>query len=198
MLSSSSSAMLLPFAFMSYFGNSVDFFLFSFLALFRNWTTFTIFITWYTNIGAILAVVKTAAASFSVLQVVRYIIGLCQKSSSSEGEQFLKPMFFPCRTSHTRLFPRKHSFAYSYLLTGIPLGWKGSVGGMISADEERKPSPWYLNLFSLAPWTPWFVVNGSQYLDRGQLRDGFRGKLDQFLRSQVSDLLAIDDFNLQS
>ena len=52
--------------------------------------------------------------------------------STAEGP---KPLFFPSRTTHTRLFPKTHSFSYSYLLVGIPVGWQGSVGGMLSADQ---------------------------------------------------------------
>ncbi|KAL8910450.1 MAG: hypothetical protein Q9171_004244 [Xanthocarpia ochracea] len=36
----------------------------------------------------------------------------------------MKPLLFPSKTSHTRLFPKKHSFTYSYLLVGIPVGWR--------------------------------------------------------------------------
>ena len=31
----------------------------------------------------------------------------------------LKPLLFPARTTHRRLFPTPHSFSYSYLLAGI-------------------------------------------------------------------------------
>ena len=89
---------------------------------------------------------------------------------------FLKPLIFPCRTTHARLFPKKHSFSYSYLLVGIPIGWRGAIGSFLSADEactsERQRS--------------WFSVNAEDYLQRGRDSNGLKGKLQSFLNSQVS------------
>jgi DUF1365 family protein len=46
----------------------------------------------------------------------------------------LKPEIIPSTTTHSRLFPRNHSFSYPYLLVGIPIGWKGHHGNLISVD----------------------------------------------------------------
>ena len=90
-----------------------------------------------------------------------------------------RPLLFPCRTAHTRFFPKKHAFSYSYLLVGIPVGWRGSVGNILSADVRH-----------LAPKGPiapkaWFEVDSQDHLERGDSDSGLRGKLDTYLRSQV-------------
>lgn len=91
----------------------------------------------------------------------------------------LKPVIFPCRTSHTRLFPKKHSFSYSYLFVGIPVGWRGYISTILSAD--LKGLPWRQGL----PRKGWFDVDSGDYLARGENLHGLRGKLDDYLESQV-------------
>ncbi|KAI1499826.1 hypothetical protein F5X99DRAFT_419617 [Biscogniauxia marginata] len=86
-----------------------------------------------------------------------------------------RPLLFPCRTTHTRLFPKKHFFAYSYLLVGVPVGWHGVAGDMISADTgagARKG---------------WYNIDAAGYLQRGRGHIGLRGKLDEYLQSQGID-----------
>lgn len=92
----------------------------------------------------------------------------------------LKPILFPCRTSHTRLFPQKHSFSYSYLFVGIPVGWRGWVSSLLTAD--LKTLPWK----GRKPKTGWFNVDSADHLARGNDMHGLRGKLDTYLESQVS------------
>ena len=92
----------------------------------------------------------------------------------------LKPILFPCRTSHTRFFPKKHSFSYSYLFVGIPVGWRGWVSSLLTAD--LKSLPWK----GRKPKTGWFNVDSADYLARGDSMHGLRGKLDTYLESQVS------------
>lgn len=93
---------------------------------------------------------------------------------------FVKPIIFPCRTSHTRLFPQKHSFSYSYLFVGIPVGWRGSVSSLLTAD--LRTLPWKGRM----PKNGWFNVDSADYLARGDNLHGLRGKLDTYLESQVS------------
>ena len=97
-----------------------------------------------------------------------------------KGSNPLRPLVFPCRTTHTRLFPKKHSFSYSYLLVGIPVGWRGSVGSFFSADLK--------SLFLKDPRQKqgWLSVECADYLNRGDNVHGLQGKLDSYLRSQVS------------
>jgi DUF1365 family protein len=81
-----------------------------------------------------------------------------------------KPLIFPCRTAHSRMFPQKHSFSYSYLFVGVPVGWSGYDGSLLTADNPAKRG--------------WFHVDPANYLARGDGHLGLRGKLDAYLQSQ--------------
>lgn len=83
---------------------------------------------------------------------------------------FLKPNLFPCRTTHTRMFPTKHSFSYSYLMVGVPIGWNGS-NAMLSTDAAGEQNSW-------------FKVHSDDYLARGHHDGGLAGKLRAYLTSQ--------------
>ncbi|KAI0186376.1 hypothetical protein EV127DRAFT_346295 [Xylaria flabelliformis] len=83
-----------------------------------------------------------------------------------------RPLLFPCRITNTTLFPKKRSFEYSTLLVGVPVGWKGVAGGLISVDC-RVPG-----------FKPWHKVDAVDYLIPGPTTLGLRDKLDGFLTSQ--------------
>lgn len=102
------------------------------------------------------------------------------QSHYNDGLSALKPIIFPCRTSHTRIFPQKHSFSYSYLFVGIPVDWRGSVSSLLTAD--LKNTPWK----GRKPENGWFNIDSADYLARGDSMHGLRGKLDTYLESQVS------------
>ena len=91
----------------------------------------------------------------------------------------LKPLLFPCRTSHTRIFPKKHSFSFSYLFVGIPVGWRESAGTLLSADLKSLPCN------GRRSWGAWFSVESADHLERGDSVHGLRGKLESFLETQV-------------
>ena len=94
-----------------------------------------------------------------------------------ERSHHLRPLIFPARTTHTRIFPKKHGFSYSYLLVGIPVGWKGSIASMVSADVDT--------LEDLQASDSWFSVNAEDHLNRGRNKAGLIGKLRMYLESQV-------------
>ncbi|KAK3685903.1 hypothetical protein B0T22DRAFT_429924 [Podospora appendiculata] len=98
-----------------------------------------------------------------------------------------KALLFPCCTTHSRMFPEKHSFSYSYLVVGVPVGWQGTAGGMISTGVKTKSglSSW----FSLTPQARkgWYDIDAGDYLQRGMAELGLRGKLDAYLRTQDVD-----------
>jgi hypothetical protein len=166
------------------FGGALDIVLLCFFTLVRNWEAFLTFIPLYIDIAVVVGFLKLGAAFFTLAQTLRYVICLTESSSLS-GDFPVKPMIFPCRTSHTRLFPKTHSFSYSYLWVGIPIGWKSSVGGMISSDDSSHMSPWYMGLLSLKPTGAWYTVNGDDYLGRGHAADGLEEKLRNYLQGQV-------------
>lgn len=89
-----------------------------------------------------------------------------------------KVLLFPCKTTHSRLFPKKHSFVYSYLVVGLPVGWEGVSGGLVSSSSARQ------SWLSLAR-RGWYHVDPEDYLERGGGHLGLRGKLDAYLKSQV-------------
>ncbi|KAH6649778.1 hypothetical protein F5144DRAFT_616854 [Chaetomium tenue] len=92
---------------------------------------------------------------------------------------FGKVLLFSCSTIHSRFFPKKHSFSYPYLLVGIPVGFEGNAGGMVSVKAKGKPG-----FFSITPWAGWFTVDAGDHLERGKSELGLRGKLDEYLQTQ--------------
>jgi DUF1365 family protein len=85
-------------------------------------------------------------------------------------ESILPPLLIRSRTTHTRMFPKKHSFSYSYLFVGIPIGIKGRVGGNVLSVDAAKPA--------------WFDVRSADYLDRSSTQNSLGEKLKRYLRSQ--------------
>lgn len=100
-------------------------------------------------------------------------------TNNENSEKHCRPFLFPCRTTHARMFPRKHSFAYSYLLVGVPVGPKDDSClslPMLTVDPCSSPR--------VSKRKGWFHIQGSDYLERGHNMD-LKGKLTQYLRSQV-------------
>ncbi|KHN99424.1 uncharacterized protein MAM_03122 [Metarhizium album ARSEF 1941] len=92
-----------------------------------------------------------------------------------------QPYLIPCKTTHTRLFPKKHAFGYSYLVVGIPVGSTGDFHGILTIDYQSCGS-W--DLLSKLFRGGWYTVNNADYLQRGVSAHGLRGKLDEYLKSQ--------------
>jgi len=84
-------------------------------------------------------------------------------------ERLLPPLLIPSRTSHSRMFPQRHSFMYSYLFVGIPVGASGKISNMLSVDGSNRG---------------WFHINSDDYLARGSSRQGLGGKLKEYLHTQ--------------
>ncbi|KAK4144237.1 uncharacterized protein C8A04DRAFT_11668 [Dichotomopilus funicola] len=96
-----------------------------------------------------------------------------------------EPIFLPCQTSHSRIFPKKHSFSYSYLTVGIPIGFEGSVGNLISVGHRKKRG--VCSWLPTSLWACWFSVESGDYLERGHAGLGLRGRLNRYLESQELD-----------
>lgn len=129
------------------------------------------------SIGAI------AVAGFLFLNYSRDTQGLSSDSSDSSNtlrNAGLQPRMFPCRTTHTRLLPKIHSFSYSYLYAGIPVGWKGSANTLLAADTFGSASQ-YGNLKFRKTW---FSVEGSDHLQRTCTGTDLLQKLQSYLDSQ--------------
>lgn len=104
--------------------------------------------------------------------------GLLPGTSTTKWTGPGKVLLFPCKTTHSRLFPKKHSFAYSYLVVGIPVGWEGASGGMVSSSPRK------LSWFPLSKIS-WYNVDPADHLEHGEAHLGLRHKLDAYLESEV-------------
>ena len=129
-----------------------------------------------------LLLIAATSISLCLLLAAYFFYNVLDTHSENETSQRsspLKPLIFPSRTSHVRLFPKMHGFSYSYLLVGVPVGGKPvsptdcSAGKTSSEDAEGR------GLMS------WFKVDAGDYLERGNRHLGLRGKLEMYLRNQV-------------
>ncbi|KAK3678912.1 hypothetical protein LTR78_001365 [Recurvomyces mirabilis] len=84
-------------------------------------------------------------------------------------DQVLPPLLLESRTTHSRLFPKKHSFSYSYLLVGIPVGVQGHMNRMLSVDSQERA---------------WFHIDSADYLARGSSGSTLAEKLKAYLHAQ--------------
>jgi hypothetical protein len=86
-----------------------------------------------------------------------------------------KARIFPCSTKHARMFPKRHSFEYSYLQCGFPIIPSGVTpdGTEVGFGRDRLLGRW------------WLRVRAEDYLERGSGALGFYGKLKTYLRAQV-------------
>ena len=119
--------------------------------------------------------IQYALSTLVIFQVARCLLAT---SNTAKWTGHGRVLLFPCKTTHSRLFPKKHSFVYSYLVVGIPVGWEGISGGMVSCSSSEQS--WYSRLRR-----GWFHVDPADYLHRGDRHLGLRGKLDVYLRAQV-------------
>ena len=108
-----------------------------------------------------------------------------------QGRDFLgKPLLFPARLSHARMFPEKYHYWYSYFLVGVPVGLHARVGTVLSIDINCPIQHSVLDSAGCLETNKrgkkcWFTIDPVQYLDRGNDHLGLEGKLHAFLRSQV-------------
>ncbi|POR39029.1 Uncharacterized protein TPAR_00771 [Tolypocladium paradoxum] len=133
------------------------------------------------------AAVQTAGGSVFVVLASWLIFSRIRSALNSRDDVAWKgpgrPYLIPCRTSHTRVFPTRHSFSYSYLVVGAPVGYKGNVNGIVSIDEPEQSASWPL----AGSTKGWCDVNALDYLQSGHSDFGLRGKLDSYVRSQDVD-----------
>lgn len=119
--------------------------------------------------------IQYAVITVIVFQLARWLLAPT-KTATWAGKG--RVLLIPGKTTHSRLFPKKHSFDYSYLVVGVPVGWEGIAGGMVSLSSA-KPSWWSLSSRG------WYHIDPEDYLTRGDRELGLRGKLDAYLKSQV-------------
>lgn len=103
----------------------------------------------------------------------RHDLETAAAADTGNDAHVLSPMLLECRTTHARLFPKHHSFSYSYLMAGVPIGMQ-SLSQEVFVDCPRPKSL----------KRGWFSVHAEDYLERGFHKDGFAGKLSDYLRAQ--------------
>ena len=185
-LSSLVNAIPAVVGYLALFHSTLDIALLAGLCVYQNGVSLLWLFARVQEIPQFASVIASIAGALCALATAR---AYCTKPHSSKRTDFGKVLLFPCRTTHSRLFPQKHSFAYSYLAIGIPVGWEGLAGGLVSAGikdgrQESEASSWFS--FRSSPRKSWYDVDAGDYLARGNSQLGLRGKLDEFLETQVS------------
>lgn len=92
-----------------------------------------------------------------------------RKREAPIEEALLPPLLVPSKTTHSRMFPQKNSFEYSYLFVGVPVGMTGRSSKALSVDGSP-PS--------------WFNIRASDYLFRGSKDLSLAEKLQVYLERQ--------------
>lgn len=76
-------------------------------------------------------------AWLSVVAYVQRKLILWSKEDSGIEKTFLgRPLLFPARLTHSRMFPEKYNYWINYFLVGIPVGLRGRVGTVMSIDSD--------------------------------------------------------------
>lgn len=135
--------------------------------------------------SALKLAISNFAIAFLAFNVQNVLWRILAKTDAPQWDGPGKVLIFPSRTTHMRLFPKKHHFSYSYLVVGIPVGWEGSISGLLSVGVEAS---WGLSSwFTPSSWFQkgWFTVDDRDFFERGHSSTGLRGKLETYLETQV-------------
>ncbi|MBE3048045.1 DUF1365 family protein [Candidatus Bathyarchaeota archaeon] len=162
-LLSSAALLALGSFYLAFLSCPIDWILVGIIAAVRSGLTITTIL----NVG----IFGLVPAFFILLKPHQYL-ALLFDSSDAAPTELGKPALFKCRTTHRRLSPKIHSFGYSYLVAGIPVGWKGRAWGILAADGYKGAA--------------WFKVRCGDHLHRGGSELGLRGKLNAYLSAEVS------------
>lgn len=151
-------------------------------AIWKRWDGFCV--GWVQDVRlSILLGAAVPLAVFGLLVQHRY--GTNVSIASTPGElpegtlswtpEYPKSLVFPCRTTHARMFPKRHAFGYSYLLCGFPIVPVGTTEDGTDVSDGKDSA--------LGSW--WLRIRAKDYLARGYGSLGFYGKLKVLLREQV-------------
>ena len=171
-----STALSITIAFATIFyslcGSLTDVALLASLLVWRNWQS----LLGARDVTGLAWAYEAVQAVFLSLVGYKTIRSLSTSAEKIQWDGPGRPLIVPCRTTHTRIFPKVHSFSYSYLVVGIPVGWEGGSGGMVSSgfwpDEDGLAS-WYSKKRKRRK--DWFHVDPSDHLERGSAHLGLRG-----------------------
>ncbi|KAK3403052.1 hypothetical protein B0T20DRAFT_14361 [Sordaria brevicollis] len=127
------------------------------------------------------------AAVFLLFQLIQILRLKWTTLETSEWDGHGQVLLLPCRTTHTRLSPKSHTFSYAYLVVGVPVGYRGNVANMVSVGVKRS-SNWASWLSSSSQvQKAWFDVDASDYLQRQSEELTLREKLDNYFETQGVD-----------
>ncbi|KAJ5745897.1 hypothetical protein N7520_011079 [Penicillium odoratum] len=107
-------------------------------------------------------------------------------SALEKDKDFIgRPLLFPTKLSHSRMFPERYNYTYDYFLVGIPVSLRGRVGSVLSIDTAQ-PAPDDPNR-STRSTKCWFKIDQRHYLEPGNSESGLQGKLHRHLLSRGED-----------
>lgn len=90
-----------------------------------------------------------------------------------------RPLLFPAKLSHARRFPatERYNYWYDYFMIGIPVGFRGRIGNLISIDNQ----PTSESILEKC----WFTIDPAYYLEPGSGDRTLEEKLHIFLHNLV-------------
>lgn len=142
--------------------------------------------------ASLTTVISTVVAwVLAVSYVQRKLILWSECDPEKENILLGRPLLFPSRLTHARMFPEKYHYWINYFLVGIPVGLRGRVGGLMSMDSDGSDphSPasksFRYSLITLLRKLIWFRIDTSLYLHRGDGHLSLNMKLEHFLKNQV-------------
>ncbi|XRM42856.1 hypothetical protein ABZX51_006068 [Aspergillus tubingensis] len=88
-----------------------------------------------------------------------------------------RPLLFPAKLSHARRFPatERYNYWYDYFMIGIPVGFRGRIGNLISIDNQ----PTSESILEKC----WFTIDPAYYLEPGSGDRTLEEKLHIFLHN---------------
>ncbi|PYH37517.1 uncharacterized protein BO87DRAFT_450670 [Aspergillus neoniger CBS 115656] len=88
-----------------------------------------------------------------------------------------RPLMFPAKLSHARRFPaiERYNYWYDYFMIGIPVGFRGRIGNLISIDNQ----PTSESILEKC----WFTIDPAYYLEPGSGDRTLEEKLHIFLHN---------------
>jgi hypothetical protein len=155
------------------FGTANDAYVLVAVTLWKRWQKGQTLVPLWHDYSYDTQVLYSVVAALGVFYLIRRWCLSSTQGSSGQTAGPLRPLLFPCQTTHTRLFPKKHSFKYSYLMVGVPVDWQGNAGGMIATGPPNTAR------------NGWYQIHSADYLQRGSGHLTLREKLDKYFLSQV-------------
>ncbi|GKZ65072.1 hypothetical protein AnigIFM50267_007235 [Aspergillus niger] len=88
-----------------------------------------------------------------------------------------RPLLFPAKLAHARRFPasERYNYWYDYFMVGIPVGFRGRIGNLISIDNQ----PTSEGILEKC----WFTIDPAYYLEPGSGDRTLEEKLHIFLHN---------------